>query len=104
MSIKLALLKSGETVVSDIKEVLNADQKVCAYMLNKPHIIKAKQQIFLAEGEDPEDREVQITLSPWIMLTEDEDMVIPIDWVVTVVTPISPVKQVYEEKVNGESN
>ncbi len=104
MSIKLALLKSGETVVSDIKEVLNADQKVCAYMLNKPHIIKAKQQIFLAEGEDPEDREVQITLSPWIMLTEDEDMVIPIDWVVTVVTPISSVKQVYEEKVNGESN
>ena len=104
MSIKLALLKSGETVVSDIKEILNAEQKVRAYILNKPHVIQAKHQMFLAEGQEPEDREIQITLSPWIILTEDEDMVIPIDWVVTIVEPIASVKTVYEEKINGQDS
>lgn len=100
MSVKILLLKSGEKVISDVKEVVS-ENKACAYMLNKPHVVSARNQVFLAEGQDHEDREIQVTLSPWIILTEDEEMVIPIDWVVTIVNPISSIKEIYEEKING---
>ena len=47
---------------------------------------------------------VQITLSPWILLTEDKVISIPKEWVITIVNPIESVVKMYEEKVNGESS
>jgi len=50
---------------------------------------------------DDSKREVQVSLSPWILLSADEDVTIPVDWIVTVVEPVASVKQMYEEKING---
>ena len=33
MSIKLALLKSGEEVIADIKEIVSEDEKVVSFLL-----------------------------------------------------------------------
>jgi hypothetical protein len=59
--------------------------------------------VFLAEGQDTnsKDRTVEVTLSPWILLTSSEDIPVPTDWVVTVVDPIGSVINMYQEKING---
>jgi hypothetical protein len=109
MSVKIALLKSGETVISDMKELLsdsteNESSKVIAYLLNKPHKIFIQKEIFLSEDmqkSSNDQREVQVVLTDWIPLSDDDDIVIPVDWVVTVVDPINDAKQIYEEKING---
>ena len=36
MSIKLVILKSGESVITDAKELIVED-KVCGYLFGKPH-------------------------------------------------------------------
>ena len=39
MAIKLALMKTGQYVISDIREILSNKEKVCGYMLNYPQTV-----------------------------------------------------------------
>lgn len=104
MSIKLALLKSNETIISDVKEVIS-DGKPCAYIFEKPHKVLTERTIFLTEEKEVgADAKIEVSMTPWILLTNDEKILVPLDWVVTLVEPIDSVKQMYEEKVNGSSN
>ena len=105
MSIKLLLLKSGEQVLADTKELRRKDDvpmidKVYGYLLSKPHKVAANKPLVLTESID-EERNVEITISPWILLTEDKSMTIPQDWVITIVNPINSIVKMYEEKTNG---
>jgi hypothetical protein len=100
MSIKLALLKSGETVISDIKELVS-EEKVCGYIFENPYKVLTERSILLSE-ESEYDAKIQVSLTPWIILTEDKQMLVTMDWVVTLVDPIESLKQMYEEKVNGQ--
>ena len=105
MSIKLLLLKSGEQVLADTKELLRKDDvpmidKVYGYLLSKPHKVTANKPLVLTENVN-EERNVEITLSPWILLTEDKVMTIPKEWVITIVNPIESIVKMYEEKTNG---
>jgi hypothetical protein len=43
-------------------------------------------------------------MAPWIVLTSDEKIPVPLDWVVTIVEPIETIKKMYEEKVNGQDS
>ncbi len=92
MSIKLTLLKSGETLISDLKEVV-ADvnqEKPTAFLLENPHIVDTKKK--------GEDGQVDVVLTPWIMLSKDTSMVVPTDWVVTIVDPHDSVTQMFIDK------
>ena len=104
MSIKLAILKSGENVISDAKELI-AEDKVCGYLFNKPHKVEVTKPSILFEGDitpTSSDGEMSITLSPWIVLSKDNQVPVPTDWIVTIVEPISSVSKMYEEKVGVE--
>ena len=104
MSVKLLLLKSGEQVISDVKELIRKDSdKVYGYVLHKPHEVVESKAVVLTEDAS-DDRKLEITLSPWILLTEDKSMTVPYDWVITIVNPIKSVLKMYEEKTNGQSN
>ena len=108
MSVKLLLLKSGEQIIADAKELRRKDDvpmvdKVYGYLLSSPHKLSATKPVVLTENVN-EDRNVQITLSPWILLTEDKVISIPKEWVITIVNPIESVVKMYEEKINGQSN
>jgi len=103
MSIKLVLLKSGEQVIADAKELVSEDA-VRGYLLNKPQKVSATKTLLLTEEVGNDDPNVQITLSPYILLTADEDILIPTDWVVTVVDPLQTLIELYQEKVNGKVN
>ena len=108
MSVKLLLLKSGEQVLADTKELRRKDDvpmvdKVYGYLLTQPHKVSANKPLVLTENVD-EQRNVEITLAPWILLTEDKVMTIPKEWDITIVNPIDSIVKMYQEKVNGESN
>ena len=103
MSIKLAVLKSGEQVIADAKELVS-EEKVRGYLFTRPHKVVSTQPLLLTE-EQKDDNSLEVTLSPWIVLSADKEVVVPTDWVVTVVEPLESVVQMYQEKVNGrESN
>ncbi len=102
MSIKLVLLKSGETVISDVKELVS-EEKICGYVFENPYKVITERSIVLSE-ETNYDAKIQVSLTPWIILTEDTQMLVTTDWVITLVEPIKSLKQMYEEKVNGENN
>jgi len=103
MSIKLAVLKSGEQVIADAKELVS-EEKVRGYLFTRPHKVVSTQPLLLTE-EQKDDNSLEVTLSPWIILSSDKEVVVPTDWVVTLVEPLESVVKMYEEKVNGrESN
>lgn len=98
MSIKLALLKSGETVIADMKELV-IEERVCGYLFNYPHKIQVNKTMVLTEEENGNnDTPIQITLSPWFILTSDTQIAVTSDWVVTVVNPLKSVEEIYMEK------
>ena len=108
MSVKLLLLKSGEQILADTKELRRKDDvpmvdKVYGYLLAQPHKVSANKPLVLTENVD-EERNVEITLSPWILLTEDKVMTIPKEWVITIVNPIDSIVKMYQEKIDGQSN
>ena len=100
MSIKVALLKSGESVIADIKELIS-DDKVCGYLFENPNIITYLEPELLKE--QTETSKLKISLIPWILITSDTKIPVRSDWVITMVEPIESVKKIYEEKIN-ESN
>ena len=100
MSIKVALLKSGESVIADIKELIS-DDKVCGYLFENPNIITYLEPELLTE--QTKTSKLKISLIPWILITSDTKIPVRSDWVITMVEPIESVKKIYEEKIN-ESN
>ena len=104
MSIKLVMLKSGEQLIAEAKELVNDEKEVKGYLLDKPHKVITNTPLLLTE-EQSNDSSVEVTLSPWILLSEDQEVVVQPDWVITVVQPLPSVIKMYKEKLkNGQSN
>ena len=101
MAIKLAVLQDQDQVIAEIKELVDNGKPV-GYLFGNAHRIITEKE-FLAESND--DRQIQIILSPWILLSADKEVLIPKHQVVTIVEPIDSLKEMYQEKINGsESN
>ena len=103
MSIKLALLKSGETIISDAKELIS-DDKVCGYLFTNPHKVETRKTLLLVEENETTKGDLEVLLIPWIVLSSDTQIPVPPDWVVTIVEPIKTIKELYEEKLNGQDS
>ena len=105
MSVKLAVLKSGEQVIAEAKELVSKDEeKVRGYLFTRPHKVVTAQPMLLTEEEKQNDSSLEVTLSPWIILSADKEVVVPTDWVVTIVEPLESVVKMYQEKTDGQSN
>ena len=100
MSIKLTLLRSGETLISEMKElVAEESQQAHAYLLENPHVVETRDKSFLTENEKKTGNfGIDVILIPWIMLSADKKVIIPVDVVTTIVEPIVSVKQMFIDK------
>ena len=105
MSIKITVLKTGEHIISDMKELMTeGEENAQAYMLVNPHTYEINEKQFITEEEkvlDEGDYGINVSLLPWIILSKDKKMIIPTDSVLTVVEPIDAVTQLYLDKVNS---
>ena len=100
MSIKLMLLKTGETLVSDAKEVIQEEQ-TRGYLLTEPQIVDAQEKTMLMEADTGKGNyELDVVLRPWMILSSDKEFVITTDIVATICEPIASIKDMYERKVN----
>ena len=101
MSIKLTLLKTGEQLISEMKELVAEGQDTAnAYMLENPHVVEIKDRQFVTEKDKKRggDFGIDVALIPWIVLSKDKKMIIPIDTVLTIVEPLDSLTQLYEDK------
>ena len=100
MSIKLALLKSGEEVIADISEFRQEETDILvSYLFRKPYCIKIKTSQVLVEDESKPKHE--LAYYKWMSLSKDDDIIVNKDWVVCITEPLDSVKKNYEEKMNG---
>ena len=100
MSIQLALLKSGEEVIADIREFRDeANDTLVSYLFKDPYCVKIKTSQVLVEEETRPKHE--IAYYKWMTLSKDDDIIVNKDWVVCITNPLDTVKKNYEEKIDG---
>ena len=100
MSTQLALLKSGEEVIADIKEIRQeSTDELVSYLFKKPYCVKIKTSQILVEQESRPKHE--LAYYKWMSLSKDDDIIVNKDWVVSITEPLDSVKKNYEEKMNG---
>ena len=109
MSVKLAVLKSGEDVVADIKEARDKETKEAIwYVFKNPvrvELVPTKVKELLNEDQQDPNQENQRALffSPRIPLSAENEIIVPMDWVVTVVEPHEQVLKSYTERVGVDA-
>lgn len=103
MTVKLALLKSGEDVIADMQEmVVDSDDegnggKVVGYFFTKPCVVKLLNPDNLTDENG--NKAFEISMFPWAPLSKDTKIALPSDWVVTIMDPIEKLKKMYENEV-----
>ena len=98
MTIKLALLKSGEDIISDVSEMTigeDEDLRVVGYYLTKPCVVKLIKRTM----DSQDNMGIDVSLYPWMPLTPQEKIPIPSDWLVTMVEPNASLKEMYIKDV-----
>jgi len=110
MTVKLAHLKSGENIISDIQEMVVGEGdngRVVGYLFYKPQAVLLRDfEIVSKNDEETLKHSFDINLVPWIPFTKDKKVPVPSDWVVTLVEPLDKLKSMYEKNVLkiGEKN
>lgn len=102
MAVKLAVLKSGEDVVADIKELCDEKDNVVALVFNNPVVVKLITNQALLDGENPD--EYKVAFYPWQPLSAERDIPVRSDWIVSISEPIELVKTSYMEKMDGRNS
>lgn len=101
MTVKLVVLKSGEDIVADVKELIDDDGNVVSLIFSNPVTVKLfKNQVLV---DDEKENEYKISFTPWMPLSEEKNIPVRQDWIVTIVEPIEMVKKSYMEKMNGRT-
>ena len=102
MTIKLMLLKSGEDVIANITEMrvgTDDDSQVIGYHLNKPCVVKMRDPNVVSEDGPKKQSGFQVSLFPWMPLSKDETIPVPADWMITMVEPVTKLKEMYTEDI-----
>ena len=106
MSVKLVMLKSGEDIIADVKEIKSVEQEIVGYYFHNPLIVKMYQPeepTVLNESASTRQytSKISVRFFPWIPLTKESKIPCSADWVVTIVEPVENVKKLYQERLNG---
>ena len=101
MTIKLALLKSGEEVISDIGEMVTDKKTVVGYYFTNPcrAILTTSEDEYEGddENEGAETPPISIKLLPWLPLANEDTIPVVADWVISIVEPQPKLKELYNK-------
>jgi hypothetical protein len=101
MSVQIALLKSGEEVIADIKEFRDSEDNLVSYFFGEPHCIRIKTQEILLEAEDAPPKH-ELIFYKWMGLSKDKDIIVNKDWVVCIADPLDSIVESYGKR-NGRN-
>ena len=94
MTIKVLVLKSGEDVIADVQEMMSSEDQVMGYFLTKPCVVKLQ-----AKGDAKTESEVSVRMHPWMPFAREKMIPLSTDWVVTMVTPVESIQEMYQKQV-----
>ena len=98
MTIKVLVLKSGEDVIADVQEMMSSENQVMGYFLTKPCVVKLQAK--------ETNTDVSVRMHPWMPIARETMIPVSADWVVTMVTPVEKIQEMYENQVlnDGKEN
>tara|TARA_B100001057_G_C22002890_1_gene626743 strand:- start:38 stop:397 length:360 start_codon:yes stop_codon:yes gene_type:complete len=108
MSVNLIVLKSGEELIADVKEIKSGNE-VVGYYFDDPlrlNFNPEQEPEVLQENENTlkYNAKVSITFFPWVPFAAQRKQIpCSADWIVTIVEPQKQLIKLYEEKVNGRN-
>ena len=101
MSVKLLLLKSGEEVITEAKEIVDPNTKEpLGYHLHKPFrldIVSDDEGIILDRKKG-----YQVSWFPWAPLSKDKDFFLPAGHVITAYEPLDSITEQYVQAIKEE--
>ena len=105
MSVKLVMLKSGEDIIADVKE-LKSEEGIVGYYFQDPLVVKMyhpeEPTVLNEDGSSSEyESRISVQFYPWIPLSKESRIPCSADWVVTIVEPVKSIKKLYQERLNG---
>lgn len=105
MSVKIALLKTGQFVIADIQEMV-VEQQLAGYYFYKPCLISIIDP--QTDQQNPKQKpkklsenktSFNISLYPWIPLAKGTKIPVVSDWVVTFTDPVDMLFEMYKNDV-----
>ena len=99
MTVKLVRLKSGEDVITDVSEMYRDETSLIGYLFKRPCVVYLHPIV----DEDGKTGH-KIELSSWMPLTKDDQIPVPLDWVVTMTTPVDKLMEMYQKDVVNFEN
>ena len=102
MSVKLLLLKSGEEVITEAKEIVDPNTKEpMGYHLHKPF----RLDIVSNDGGIVfnNERGYQVSWFPWAPLRKDKDFYLPAGHVLTAYDPLDSISEQYIQAIREEN-
>ena len=98
MSVQLVLLKSGEELVADLREIVDRETgKSMQLVLIKPVRVAVVQQGVLAENANP--GESVLSFVPWLSTSKSEEYFIKEDWTVTICELTDDIRESYIKNI-----
>ena len=91
MTIKVLVLKSGEDVIADVQEMMSSENQVMGYFLTKACVVKIQAK------ETSSD--VSVRMHPWMPIAREQMIPLSTDWVVTMVTAVEKIQEMYVNQV-----
>ena len=91
MKIKVLVLKSGEDVIAEVQEMVSSDNQVIGYFLSKPCVVKLQAK--------EKNNDISVRMLPWIPIAREKMIPLSTDWVVTMVTPVDKILEMYQTQV-----
>ena len=103
MSVKLLLLKSGEEVITDVKEILDPETKdPIGFHMHKPFRLD-----IVSNAEDGivinETKGYQVSRFPWAPLSKERDFFLPGHHVLTAYDPLDTITDQYLNAIKEEN-
>jgi len=100
MTVKIALLKSGEQIIADIKEMITGsdgeeslDNRVIGYIFEFPYVVHLRNPELIIDKDAP--IQLEISMFNWLPMSKDHAIPVPPSWVVTIYEPTKKVKDMY---------
>lgn len=103
MSVQIALLKSGEEVIADIKEFRDSDDNLVSYLFSEPYCIKIQTREVLVEANDAPSKH-ELIFYKWMGLSKDKDIVVNKDWIVCIADPHDSILESYGRREDGRND
>ena len=80
------------------------EKRVIGYHLDKPCVIRMRDPNIQSSEGNAKKAGFEVSLFPWIPLSKDTTIPIPADWLITIVEPVTKLKEMYEEDIVNYGN